>query len=140
MFLLICLLKKCSSFAAVLCYYLYALSRNHHARTPKKHAKVLLFFELTKYFLKKMIFFFIFFVFATFIYHFWHNYACESRYSVSRTRYPPSRLRIKVREAIEATLTMGRFISPKFTAGHKICKYICIYQKIVVPLRKFLRI
>ena len=36
--------------SAVLCYYLYALSRNHHARTPKKRAKVLLFFDMTKYF------------------------------------------------------------------------------------------
>ena len=33
----------------------------------KKLAKVLLFFELTKYFLKKMQFFFIFFQFAMFV-------------------------------------------------------------------------
>ena len=54
-------------FLGAACYFiLYALSRNHHARTPKKHAKVQHFFELTKYFLNKMHFFFIFFDFDMF--------------------------------------------------------------------------
>ena len=44
------------------CFHIY-----HRTRAPKKHAKVLLFFELTKYFLKKMqkIFIFLHFVIFT---------------------------------------------------------------------------